>query len=219
MDGKAREDPNIAPLRASLLDTLNQLDDPKVIAKARALFAAYLTNPNSLSADLRTSVLEIVAAHADTKIWDHLHSLATHAESSLEKRQSYVLLGSAHDRVLAQRALALAQTDEAPITMRPAIIAAVSEYYPDLAFDFAASHADWLNTMLEPDSRNEFAPELASPSTDPAMLAKLDAYAAAHIPATALQATVKAKATIVYSAMACAKRLPEIDRWLKSHRH
>jgi len=163
-------------------------------------------------------VLEIVADHADAKTWDQLHVLAKNAKSSLEKRQFYVLLGSAHDRALAQRALDLAQTDEAPITMRPAIIAAVSDYYPDMAFDFAASQADWLNTMLEPDSRNEFAPELASPSTDSAMLAKLDTYAAAHIPATALQATVKAKATIAYSAMVCAKRLPQIDRWLKPRR-
>ena len=215
---KPGEDPNIAPLRASLLEALNQLDDPKVTANARVLFAAYLQNADSLSADLRTSVLEIVADHADAKTWDQLHVLAKNAKSSLEKRQFYVLLGSAHDRALAQRALDLAQTDEAPITMRPAIIAAVSDYYPDMAFDFAASHADWLNAMLEPDSRNEFAPELASPSTDSAMLAKLDTYAAAHIPATALQATVKAKATIAYSAMVCAKRLPQIDRWLKPRR-
>jgi aminopeptidase N len=72
--------------------------------------------------------------------------------------------------------------------------------------------------MLEPDSRNEFAPQLAQSSTDPAMIAKLEAFAGAHIPATARQATVKAEAAIAYAAMVRAKRLPEIDRWLKRHR-
>jgi aminopeptidase N len=52
------------------------------------------------------------------------------------------------------------------------------------------------------------------------MIAKLEAFAVAHIPATARQATVKAEASISYAAMVRAKRLPEIDRWLKArHRH
>jgi aminopeptidase N len=69
--------------------------------------------------------------------------------------------------------------------------------------------------MLEPDSRNEFMPRLAEASHDPAMIAKLDTYAEAHIPATARQATVRGKASIAYAAMVRDKRLPEVGAWLK----
>ena len=50
------------------------------------------------------------------------------------------------------------------------------------------------------------------------MIAKLETFAAAHIPDTARQATVKTEASIAYSAMVRSKRLPEIDRWLKRRR-
>jgi aminopeptidase N len=212
------ENANTPLLRAALLDALNQLDDPKAIAKARKYFAAYVKTPASLSNDLRRSVLSIVAAHADVASWEQLHALAKNAPSSLEKHEFYDLLGSVHDRTLAERALALALTDEAPVTMRPAMVASVSDYYPAMAFDFTAVHLDAINAMLEPDSRNEFAPRLAESSTDPAMIAKLEAFAGAHIPATARQATVKVEAAIAYAAMVRSKRLPEIDRWLKTRK-
>jgi len=119
---------------------------------------------------------------------------------------------------LAQHALDLALGDEAPVTMRPALIRSVAEYFPDMAFEFAVAHAEAINAMLEPDSRNEFIPGLANVSHDPAMIAKLDAYAGAHIPATARQMTVKVEASVVYAAMVRDKRLPEVDAWLKRHR-
>ena len=102
-----------------------------------------------------------VAAHADAATWEQLHVLAKNAPSSLEKHQFYTLLGSAHDRALAERALDLTLTDEASVTMRPAVVDSVSEYYPQMAFDFTETHLDAINAMLEPDSRNEFAPRLA----------------------------------------------------------
>ena len=212
------EDANTPLLRTALLDALNRLDDPKAIAKARKYFAAAVKSPASLSGDLRGSVLSIVAAHADEATWEQLRALAKNAPSSLEKRQFYALLGRAHSRALAARALNLALTGEAPATMRPAIIGSVSEYYPEMAFEFTEAHLDAINAMLEPDSRNEFAPRLAGTSTDPAMIAKLEAFAEAHIPATARQATVKAEATIAYAAKVRSERLPEIDRRLKRHR-
>jgi aminopeptidase N len=215
---KSGEDQNIALLRGDLLGALSQLDDPAIVAEARKRFAAYVKNPEALPADLRSSVLGIVAAHADAATWEQLHTMAKDAKSSLEKRQYYQLLGAAYDRALASRALDLALADEAPITQRPAIVGSVADYYPEMAFDFAAAHADAINAMLEPDSRNEFAPRLAAGSTDTATIAKLNAYADAHIPATARRAVVTAEAFITYSAMVRAKRLPEIDRWLKQRR-
>jgi aminopeptidase N len=215
---KPGEDPNAPMLRQSLLDALSQLDDPGVIAAARVRFTHYLKEPSSLSAELRDSVLSIVATHADAGTWEELHKLARTAPTSLEKLRYYELLGRAHDRGLAERSLALTLTDEAPLTFRPSVIRAVSAYYPELAVDFAGKHFDALEEMLEPDSRSEYLPSLAAGSFDPAIIGVLTAYADAHIPPTARQATDKAVAAIAYSAMVRDKRLPEIDRWMKKHR-
>jgi aminopeptidase N len=212
------ENQNVALLRGNLLGALSQLDDPAIVAEARKRFAAYVKNPEVLPADLRSSVLDIAATHADAATWEQLHTMAKNAQSSLEKHEFYTLLGSAHDRALASRALDLALSDEAPVTVRPAIVGSVADYYPEMAFDFSEAHFDAINDLLEPDSRNEFAPRLADTSTDQAMIAKLETFAAAHIPDTARQATVKTEASIAYSAMVRSKRLPEIDRWLKRRR-
>ena len=215
---KPAEDPNVPLLRHALLTALNDLDDADVIAGARQRFAALLKNPHSLSADLRSTVLSIVATHADAATWDELHHLALTAGTSLERQRYYPLLGRTHDRALAQRALSLALSDEVPITLRPTIISAVSEYHPDMAVAFASSHFAAIDATLEPDSRAEFVPDLALTSFDPATITRLRDYAAAHIPQTAHQATEKAIAAVAYSATVRDKRLPEIDAWLKAHR-
>ena len=212
---KPGEDSNLPLLRHDLLAALSELDDRPAIAAARARFAGFLERPFSLEGDLRINVFDIVAAHADATTWEHLHDLAKAAASPLEKRKLYLLLGATHDRALAERALHLAMTDEAPATLRPAIIAAVAKYHPDLAFEFALRHADEVKAALEPDSRNQFIPALAATSFEPATAAKLKAYAEMRIPPTARQTAVKAEAAIAYAAAIRAKRLPAIDRWLK----
>ena len=48
--------------------------------------------------------------------------LAKTTTDSQQKEEYYELLGAAHDPALANQALALALTDEAPVTVRPSII-------------------------------------------------------------------------------------------------
>jgi aminopeptidase N len=185
-----------------------------VIAEAKQRFAAFVKNPQSLSGDLRRSVLLIVSTHADPAIWNQIHALAKTTKDSQQKEEYFTMLGAARDPALAKQALALVLTDEAPVTVRPSIVDAIDGYFPEAAVDFVSAHADAINAMLEPDSRNQYLPRLASGSYDPATIPKLEAYAAAHIPATARQETMKAKAAILYYAQVRKDRLPEVDRWL-----
>lgn len=210
----AGEDQNTGLLRNNVLSTLGRLDDEAVIAEARARFAAYLKDPASLTRDLRHNVLAVTAEHADEATWEQIHTLALNAGSNLEKDELYELLGTTKDPALAQKALQLSVTDEAPVTLRANIIHEVAVRYPEMAFDFATAHLDAVNTMVEPDSRNSFAPRLLRTAKTQAAIARLQAYAEAHIPATARKETVAVQATIAYNASICAKSLPEIDRWL-----
>jgi aminopeptidase N len=118
---------------------------------------------------------------------------------------------------LANRALSLALTDEAAVTTRPGIVRNVGGEFPELAFDFVSAHLAQVNSWLETDSRNQFTPGIASNSNDKKMIARLTAFAAAHIPATANSAVVKAVSAIAFSAEVRTKRLPDVDRWLAAN--
>jgi aminopeptidase N len=69
-------------------------------------------------------------------------------------------------------------------------------------------------SWLEGDSQNQFAPSIVGGSNDLKMIAKLQAYANANIPATARNDTVKAVSAISFNAEVRSKRLPDVDRWL-----
>ncbi len=208
------ESQNVTLLRESLLATLSRIDDEDVIAGARSRFASYLRDPSTLSGDTRGSVLDIVAEHSDPATWERLHAMARHTGSSLEKQFLYQLLGSARDASLARRALEITLTDEAPVTIRPEIIASVAERHPELAFDFALAHLDAVMSAIEPDSRTVFIPQLVSHSWNTVLIPRLRAYADAHIPPTARGSVVEAEAEIAFRASIRSQRLPIVSHWL-----
>jgi aminopeptidase N len=211
------EGSTVPVLREDLLSALGELDDSSVVAQARRRFDEFLKGIRSFSADERGSLLEIVARHADVAIWNELHTRAKAARTSLERRDYYVLLGRARDRLLAARALALALSGEPPVTTRPAILIAVAHYHPQMALTFFAAHAVAFNAFIEPDSRADFAPQLAASSVDPATIETLRAYADAHIPPEARGALNRTEAAIAFKARVRQDRLPELDRWIAAH--
>jgi aminopeptidase N len=217
-DAKPGESQNTALLRETLLDALSQFDDAGVIAEAKKRFAAYLRDPSHITPDTRRSMLRIVALHADATLWEQLHTLARNGKSAMEKDELYRILGTVRDRTLAAKALALTLGNEVALTTRPSIVRSVGIAHPDMAFDFVNGHQKLVMSWLEGDSQNQFAPRIATGSNDPKMIAKLNAYAKAHIPATARGDTVKATSAIGFNADVRAKRLPEVDRWIAAKR-
>ncbi|HEY3858257.1 MAG TPA: M1 family metallopeptidase [Gammaproteobacteria bacterium] len=216
-DAKPGEDKNVTILRGELLGVLGDFDDPAVLAEANKRFAAYLKDKDSLSPDLRETVLSIIADHADAATWDQLHGLAKAATSNLEQRQLYRLLASAHDQTLAQKALDLSLTPEVAATTRPSMVSVVSIMHPEMALDFFIAHQDAYIALLEPASRDRYAPRLASSARDTGIISKLDAYAAKSIPVSARGDVVKAEGSINEHAAIRNRRLPQVDAWLKAH--
>ena len=207
---------NSRRLRGQLLQTLGQLDDPDVIAKARSLFGKYLKNPSSLTGEPRVAVLAIVATHADAATWEQLRQLALHATVPTEAQRYFRLLGTARDRALAQRALDLTLTNEANVTFRPDIIGDVALDYPDLAFEFAAAHLKEVYAGVEPDNRVPFMAQLLSTADSAASAASLRAFAKANIPPNNQHAVQVSLAQIAYIAKVRKDDIPQLDRWLQS---
>jgi aminopeptidase N len=134
----------------------------------------------------------------------------------MEKRDFYLLLGTAKDKVLAQKALDLSLTGEAPATMRPGIIGEVANAHSELAFAFAAAHMDVLDPLLEPTSRSQYYLRLAATSHDAGMAQKLNDFAAAHVPDSARGMLVKIEAAIAQTIKLRATIAPKIDTFLKT---
>jgi ERAP1-like C-terminal domain len=206
---------NVAMLRAALIEALSALDDPSVVAEGRRRFADYLRDPSATPADMRRTVLRIAALHADAQTWEQLQTMAQQAHTELERRQLYEILGTTEDPGLARRALDLAFSGKPPATVTPQIISAVSKLHPDMAFDYATAHWDRLAAYIEPASQSEFVPRLITHAYNPALIGKLDAFAAQHIPSSARQNVREAKSNIRYNADIRTKRLPKVVAWIE----
>jgi aminopeptidase N len=201
-------------LRAQLIETLSDLDDPATVAEARRRYAAMGQDPAAVPGPLRKTVMAVVAQHADPAAWDALHAAAIAEKSPMIKDHLYQLLASSNDRALAQRALQLALTDEPGATNSAAMVARVARNYPDMAFDFAIANMGKINERIDVTSRSRYFPRLASGSSDPAMIGKINAYAGAHVAPTSRRDAETAVADITDRIKVRKERLPEIEAWL-----
>lgn len=215
---RAGEASSVATLRAQLIAILGDMGEPGVLAEARRRYAASEQageqNAAAMPAPLRRAILGVVAQHADAATWEQLHAKAQQEKTPLIKNQLYDLLASSDDPALAQRALALALTDEPGVTNSPAMISRVARAHPELAFDFALAHLEQVNARIDASSRSRYFPRLAAASAQPAMIAKLEAYAQANLPAGARGDADSSVAGIKYRIKLRAERLPAVDAWL-----
>ena len=212
--GTDAESADETQLRANVLAALAEFGDADVLAEARARFGRLRSDPDALDAETRHTVLGIVAENADAATWEALHALARSARSENERDEAFTLLASTHDPVLAQRALDLAVSDEPPATTTALMISTVATLHPDLAVDFAVAHWRGLEPLIEPDSRAQFIPHLASSGWHAALLGTLAKFGAAYIPANAQQELRKSEAEIRERSRERNARLPELGRWL-----
>ncbi|WP_185829143.1 M1 family metallopeptidase [Sphingomonas ginkgonis] len=169
-----------ATMRPSLISALGQVGDPAVLAESRRLFAS----PGTIPGALRSAWLGVIAYGADAATWDKLHQFAQSTTGSVERTTYYQLLGSTKDEALARRALALALTPEPGATISSGMISAVAREHPELALDFALAHLAQVRALVDSSGWSRYLAQLGSGSDQPATIAKLDAYATAHVAAS-----------------------------------
>jgi aminopeptidase N len=204
----------IAILRDTLIGTLGVLNDRAVVDEARRRYAASVSDPAAMPGPLRKIILGVVARHADAATWDKLHAAARAEKTPLVKENLYHLLSATEDEGLARRALDLALTSEPGATTGAGMIAVVAEEHPDLAFDFALAHMAAVNEKVDASSRSRYYASLGGQSGDPAMIAKLKAYATAHLEERSRRETDTAVARIEDRIRVRQRVLPAIDAWL-----
>lgn len=214
-DGKDGDSAQTKELRSSLIGTLAGLEDAQVIAEAQRRFDTFLVKPGSLSPDLRSSVLGVVARNADAATWDKLHALAKQETSAMVRDQYYGLLALPKDKALAQRALDMALTDEPGATNSAGMIGGVSREHADMAFDFAVANREKVDTLVDSTSRARYYPGLGRSADNLQMVDKIKAFADAHIAPTSRRDAETAIAGIQTKLRLRAERKPQVDAWLK----
>ena len=96
------------------------------------------------------------------------------------------------------------------------MIADVGRLHPELAFDFAMAHMAAINERVDVSSRSVYFPSLAATSHEPATIGKVEAYAKAHLAASARRAAETTVANIKDRIRVRTERLRAIDEWLAS---
>ena len=151
------------------------MEVPEVVAEARRRFARLPADPTALDGPLKTTWLDIVSANATAADWELIRSLAAASGSSVERSLLLARLGNVEDEALARRALALAVSGEVEPTDGAQIVASAAGRHPDLTYDWMLENQAAVDQMLDDSSRWDFVMTVVGASTDPAMVAKLEA--------------------------------------------
>jgi aminopeptidase N len=209
------EHSTVALLRESLIVALGRLDDAEVIAGAKQRFLRSARDPQALPAAIRQPVLDVVALHADTALWEEILRRARSSRDPVEQLRLFSALGAARDPALARRALELSLSGVPPVTFAPSIMAAVSYDHPRLAFEFGLEHEEQVLSRVEVSSRWAFIPSLPRTSSDAAVADAVRAHVDASVPADVRQPAEVVIAGIRYQAKVKAARLPELEEWVR----
>lgn len=200
-------------LRAQLLQTLGVADDQRVVAEARRRLQGLTRNPASLNGPLKRTWLEVAARHATRADWDLLRLQAGKAGSVVERQLYYSNLGLAQDEALAKDALALSISGTPDVTSASQIIASVGKIHPEMAFDFVRANQAAVDKLVEHAGRPRFIARVVAASTDPTMVAKLEAYAAT-LPADEAKPVIQARTSLEQRIATRPTQRAQIATWL-----
>jgi aminopeptidase N len=218
-DGGGSGDDDDTLLRSSLIRALGEFGDPEIVAESKRRFAAFLTDPKSLSPALLDAVSHVVGVNADRANYDALLALARKSTATNERVRYYDAAASARDTSLAGETLALTLTQELPNTIVNGLInqTAFSGGQGQLAWDFIRKNLDTLTTRQGPDFDDHFIPNFMTNFSDAAHEAELAQFAPAQATSGGRVSTSRALEAIAISIEVKENVLPSIDRYVGEH--
>jgi len=213
---KPDEKPAAANLRASLIEALGNLNDPKIIVGCRERFKSFLVDPESLSPNLRRAVFSVVGRYADDSTWNEIHQLGLKTTSIEEKQNYYDALASAIDPKLVKETLPIALTDELPTSRAIFLISKVAREsgHPDIAWDFAKANMKALLAKADALAANTYAPSLFIFFSDDSRAKELGTYSKSSLPAASAPEVGKAVDEIQFRSELKKRVGPQVTAWI-----
>jgi aminopeptidase N len=214
---KKGEPPTTANLRASVIDALGDLNDPKIIAGCRERFQKFLANPASLAPDLRPAVFAVVARYGNEKSWTKLHELGLKTTSIEEKQNYYDALACATDPGLLKETLTIALTDELPTSRAVFLVPMVARDsgHPDIAWDFARTNMKALLAKTDATGLYRYAPSLFTFFSDESHANELKTYAKNNLPPASAPEVAKAVDEIQFRSQIKKRLATQLDAWIE----
>jgi aminopeptidase N len=206
-----------ALLRPRLIGLLGKYRDPRVIAEASRLFAAWQADPNAIPGSLKSTWLGVIARNADAATWEAIHARAKAASGTIERTSLYQLLGRANDEALARRTLELALTDEPGKTVSAGMITSVAAIHPKLAIDLVLAHLAQVNQLIDISGRSSFMQRLAAGASDAALIPVLETYARANLAESDRKPVQQAIDRIRVESLQLPRIRGETTAWLRLH--
>ncbi len=212
-DAKPGEKSRTASLRASLIRGLGVLNDSDVIAGCRSRFDGFLSDPSTVSPDLRPAIFAVVGRYADSPTWEKLHRLGLKTNSTEEKQYFYEGLASAIDPRLIARTLPISLSEELPVSRATALLTYVARYgeRPDLVWDYAQEHMKALLAKQDALGSNGFAPGLFTFFSDPKEAQTLERYAKTNLPESSARSVARAVDEIGFRAEFKQRVMPQLQ--------
>ena len=215
-EARPDEQPATGNIRASLITALGNLNDPKIVATCRERFKAFLTDPESLSPDLRPAVFSVVGRYADEPTWNELHQLGFKTTSIEEKQNYYNALAAAMDPRLVKKALPIALTDELPTSRAVFLVSRVAREggHPDIAWDFARANMKALLAKADALGANTYAPSLFTFFSDHSRAEELRTYAKNSLPGASAPEVAKAVDEIEFRSEFKKRLTVQLNTWI-----
>lgn len=213
---KPGESSNDALLRTRIIGALGHYGDKAVIAEAKARFQKFLTNPETLTADIRPPVFKIVGRYSDRKSYEELHKLARNAKGTEERQRYYGAMTAALDAELAKATLELSLTTETvpqEATDLVLQVAATGEH-KELAWEFVKKHLTELLGKVDTFERNSYVPSVLGSFSDNIRADELEAYVKSNVTEDALSKAREGAEGIRFKAALKQRELPVIDHWI-----
>jgi aminopeptidase N len=199
---------NAASLRAALWSARARFGEAEALARARAIYAS-----GEGSAAQRRGAQDIVAQTADAATFEALLARARATQDPQVKAHLLQAMARTLDPQLAARMVEVALGTDAPAGAAPQLLALAGAENPDAAWATLAPH---LSGKLPIDEQEAWrvVSDVAGDSAEPARIADIRAYGAAHIPADARRPVEVAVEDIKLNARVRREAIPDIDRWV-----
>jgi len=214
-EAQTGESPLITNLRENVVRRLGVNGDAEVAAAARKYVNALAKDGTAIPPAIRGPILATYAVNATPAEWDALLKLTRETTNPVVRNGYIQLLGSASDVTLANRAIELLKGTELTAPQKSSLLRAVAGRHADLAFDFAVANPDLVNGFLEASTRSGYIPSLGAGSADPAMPAKILAYAEKNLPEAARGGAKRTVALMETYRQLADRTRPAIQAWVK----
>ena len=214
---KPDESPNAGRLRASLIRTLGDLNDPEIIAGCRQRFEKYVANPASIPPDLRGPVLAIVGRYGDETTWNTLRGLGLKTTSSEDKQNYYNALACVTDPKLVKKTLAIALTEELPTSRALFLVSRVAREsgHPDMAWEFAKTNMKALLAKADAAGANRYGPSLFTFFSEDSRAEELKSYAKKNLPQATAPHVAKAVDEIQFRTELKERLATQLNAWVE----